>query len=128
MTVTYIGTNATVPPTPGNVRITTEQHVQIFDGTDWVEVGTGIVETILTDGHTLTTGYELFGQCGYWVTVNFTGSWEYRTRINSNIQEWNTTTFGEPAAWGTGRYCGSNSKYYFKHKSDRDWFVMRWSS
>lgn len=113
-------------PVTDSVRITDNYDVQIYNGNEWVQVSAVHIDSDI-DGHSLVTGYELFGECGYWVAVEYAGSWEYKLRTNTAMEIWNERTFGQRAPWGSGRYCASNAKYYFKEEGDRDWFVMRWS-
>lgn len=124
--ITWVGTDSDTTVT-GSVRITDNYDVQIYNGNNWVQVSAVHIDSDI-DGHSLVTGYELFGECGYWVAVEYAGSWEYKLRTNTAMEIWNERTFGPRAPWGhDGRYSAANAKYYFKEKGDRDWFVMRWS-
>jgi hypothetical protein len=124
----FVGNHLPVTPTAGQIRMDNTYNMQVFDGNNWVPFSAVMPEDVNINSHTLDTGYELFGDCGYWVQFKFNAGYDYQSDINHEVKKWTEQTYGPMSAWGTGRYCGSSSKYYFKDERDRDWFVMRWSS
>ena len=99
-------------------------QMKIYDGSHWT-----VLSTQEASEYTMRTGYELFGHCGYWVSVVPIGPLDYRIDVNAAVHTWVEDTFGKcTESWGTGRWVGSNSRYYFREEKDRDWFILRWSS
>ena len=49
----------------------------------------------------------------------------------NEMMEWTVETFGPTAHDGVWtpnmRWYANNAKFWFQHKKDRDWFVLRWS-
>ena len=128
--MTYVGTRT--PPTPitGQIRFNEAMHtIETFDGTSWIIMA--VAPHTMDDENSvdIDIGFDLYGECGYWVSVKPRGEKEYIYQVNTDVFTWATETYGfDPTGgWGNGRWTASDGRYYFRNERDRDWMVMKWS-
>lgn len=120
---TFISGPRPINARAGELRFNTDANqMESFDGTNWHRVYDGNPGKLK-----ITTGKDRFGECEYWVEATPSGLFSERRERNNEIDEWVYKTYGPKTDWGYGRWCSSDSRYWFKEEKDRDWFVLRWT-
>lgn len=125
--LTFVGTQRPSKPIVGHMRFNTDtNHMETYDGTNWVIVSTvGNVSEYRLDIGEGT----VFGKTYYTAEpVNADDKWP-------EMMSWMVETFGpsgtkeNPGCWTPDeRWYANNAKFWFKKQKDLDWFVLRWSS